>query len=60
YVEDEEAKPLKITVVYRPQLLLETLRIISTVFAISCLTILLFKKRLVGMLKHINTYGEKT
>lgn len=60
YVEDEEAKPLKITVVYRPQLLLETLRIISTVFAISCFTILLFKKRLVGMLKHINTYGEKT
>lgn len=60
YVEAEEAKPLKITIVYKPQLLLEALRIISTVFAISCFTILLFKKRLVGMLKHISTYGEKT
>jgi hypothetical protein len=38
YVENREGKPLKITIVYRPQLLMETLRITSIIFTILSFT----------------------
>jgi hypothetical protein len=61
YIENGEEKPLTITIVYRPQLLMEMLRAVSMVFAISGFIIIsLLGRRFTGMLKHIRPYGEKT
>ncbi|MBS7618626.1 hypothetical protein KEJ25_08545, partial [Candidatus Bathyarchaeota archaeon] len=53
YVEAGDFKPLTLTIVYRPQLLLEVLRVTSTVSAVSSFIILFFKKKAARMLKHI-------
>ncbi|MEM2448170.1 MAG: hypothetical protein QXT14_04375 [Candidatus Bathyarchaeia archaeon] len=60
YIEAEEVKPLTLTIVYRPQLQLEVLRIVSTVFMILSITIILLRKKTVSVLKHIKTYGRET
>ncbi len=59
YVESEDVDRLTITIVYKPQLLLDAFRTVSTVVIVLSLILLLLKRRFNKMLKHIRIYLGK-